>query len=53
MLSLLHPLDRCGTPSAIGGAIGMPYLARLFRIHVQVEILNRLILNRLRGSTAQ
>ena len=27
ILSLLHPLDRYRAPSAIGGAIGRPYLA--------------------------
>ena len=52
MLFLLQPLDRYRTPSAIGSAIGRPYLA-LSRIHAQVAVLNRLILNRLGGSTAR
>ena len=34
------------TPSAIGSAIGRPYLA-LSRIHAQVGVLDRLVLNRL------
>ena len=45
ILSLLHPLDRYRTPSAIGNAIGRPYLA-LSRIQTQVGVLNRLVLNR-------
>ena len=52
MLSLLQPLDRYRTPSAIESANGRPYLA-LARIHTQVGVLNRLVLNRLRGSTAR
>ena len=51
-LSLSNPLDRYRTPSAIGSAIGRPYLA-LSRIHTQIGILNRLVLNRLKGSTAR
>ena len=35
ILSLLQPLDRYRTPSAIGSAIGRPYLA-LSRIHAQL-----------------
>ena len=47
ILSLLQPLDRYGAPpSAIGSAIGGPYLA-LSRIPAQVGVLNRLVLNRL------
>ena len=46
MLSLLHPLGRYRTPSAIVSAIGRPYLARS-RIHAQVTVLNRLVLNHL------
>ena len=52
ILSLLQPLDRYRTPSAIGSAIGRPYLA-LSRFHAQVGALNRLVLNRLGGSTAR
>ena len=48
ILSLLHPLDRYRTSSAIGSAIGRP----LSRIQAQVGVLNRLVLNRLAGSTA-
>ena len=49
--SLLQPLDRYRTPSAIRSAIGGAYLA-LSRIHTQVGVLNRLVLIRLGGSTA-
>ena len=52
ILSLIQPLDRYRTPSAIGIAIGRPYLA-LARIQTQVGVLNRLVLNRLGGSTAR
>ena len=52
ILSLLHPLDRYRTLPAIGSAIGRPYLA-LSRIHAQVGVPNRLVLNRLGGSTAR
>ena len=31
ILSLLQPLDRCRTPSAVGSAIGWPYLASTYR----------------------
>ena len=31
ILSLLHPLDRYRTPSAIGSAIGRPYLVSTHR----------------------
>ena len=50
--SLLHPLDRFWAASAIGSAIGRPYLA-LARIPTQVGVLNRLILNDLGSSTAR
>ena len=52
ILSLLQPLDRYRAPSAIESAIGRPYLA-LSRIHAQVGVLKHLVLNCLRGSTAQ
>ena len=52
LLPLLHPLDQYKTPSAIGSAIGRPYVA-LSRIHTQVGVLNRLVLSRLEGSTAR
>ena len=52
ILSLLQPLDRYRAPSAIGSAIGSPYLA-LSRFHAQVGTLNRLVLNRLGASTAR
>ena len=52
ILSLLHPLDRYRTASAIGSAIVRPYLA-LSRIHAQVGVLDRLFLNRLEGSTTR
>ena len=52
LLSLLHPLDRYRTPSAIGSAIGRRYLA-LSRIQTQVGVLDGLVLNRLAGSTAR
>ena len=52
ILSLLQPLDRYRIPSAIGSAIGRPYLA-LSRILAQVGVLNRLVQNRLGGSTAR
>ena len=48
ILSLLHALNRNRTASAIGSAIGRPYLA-LSRIHAQVGVLNRLVLNRSGG----
>ena len=50
--SLLQPLDRYRTPSAIGSAIGRPYLA-LSRFRAQLGVLNRLVLNRLGGSTVR
>ena len=49
--SLLHPLDRYRTPLCDRSAIGRPYLA-LSRIPTEVGVLNRLVLNRLGGSTA-
>ena len=52
ILSLLQPLDRYRAPPAIGSAIGRPYLT-LSRFHAQVGALNRLVLNRFRGSTAR
>ena len=48
---LFQPLDRYRTLSAIGSAIGMPYLA-LSCFHAQLEVLNRLVLSRLGASTA-
>ena len=51
-LSLLQPLDRYRNPSAIGSAIGRAYLA-LCRFRAQLGALNRLVLNRLGGSTAR
>ena len=48
-LSLLQPLDRYRARSAIGSAIGRP----LSRIPAQVGVLNRLVLNRLGGSTVR
>ena len=52
ILSLLHPLERYRTPSAIGSAIGRPYLA-LSRIQAQAGALNRLVLDHLGSSTAR
>ena len=52
ILSLLQPLDHYRTISAMGSAIGRPYLA-LSRIHAQAGALNRLVLNRLGVSTAR
>ena len=52
ILSLLQPLDCYRAPSAIGSAIGSPYLA-LSRFRAQLGVLNRLVLNRLGGSTAR
>ena len=52
ILSLLQPLDRYRAPSAIGSAIGRPYLA-LSRFRPQLGVLNRPVLNRLGGSTAR
>ena len=52
MVSPLQPLGRYRTPSAIGSAIGRPYLA-LSRIHTQAGILNRLVLSHLESSTAR
>ena len=46
ILSLLQPLDRYRNLSAIRSVIARPYLA-LSRIHAQVGVLNRLVLNRL------
>ena len=48
-LSLLLPLDRYRTPSAIGSAIGRP----LSCIQTQVGVLNRLVLNHVGGSAAR
>ena len=48
--SLLQPLDRYRNPSAIGSSIGRPYLT-LSCFRAQVGLLNRLVLNRLGGST--
>ena len=52
ILSLLQPLDRYRATSAIGSAIRRRCLA-LSRVHDQVGALNRLVLNRFRGSTAR
>ena len=52
ILSLLHPRDCYRTPSSIESAIVRPYLA-LLRIRMQLEVLNRLVLNCLGGSTAR
>ena len=52
VLPLVHPLDRFRNPSTIGSAIGRPCLA-LSRIHTQVEVLNRLVLDNLGSSTAR
>ena len=52
ILSLLQPLDRYRAASAIASAIRRPYLA-LSRFHAKVGALNRLVLNRFRGSTAR
>ena len=43
ILSLLQPFDRYRTPSAVGRAIGRPYLA-LSCTHTQIGVLNRLVL---------
>ena len=51
-LSLLQPLDRYRTPSAIGSAIGRPYLA-LARFRAQLGVLKGLVPNHLGGSTAR
>ena len=52
LLSLLHALDRYRTCSATRTAIARPYLA-LSRIHAQVGVLHRLVLNCFGGSTAR
>ena len=52
ILPLLHPLNRYRTLSAIGSAIGRPYLA-LCRIQTQAGALNRLVLNHLGNPTAR
>ena len=53
ILSLLHPLDRYRSPSAIGTAIGRPLSRPIPHPNTVVGVLNRLILNRLGGSTAR
>ena len=53
ILSLLQPLDRYRTPSAIGSAIGRPLSRPISHPNTVVGVLNRLILNRLAGSTAR
>ena len=50
ILSLLHPLDRYRTPSAIGSAIGRP-LSRPISHPNTGGSPHRLVLNRLEGST--
>ena len=52
ILSPLQPLDRYRAPSAIGSAIGRPFLA-LSRVCAQLGVLNPPVLNRLGGSTAK
>ena len=47
ILSLLHPLDRYRTPSAIGSAIGRPLSRPISHPNTVVGVLNRLVLNRL------
>ena len=51
-LNAILPLLHYRALSAIESAIGRPYLV-LSRIHAQVGVLNRLVLNRLGGSTAR
>ena len=50
ILSLLHPLDRYRTPSAIASAIGRPLSRPISHPNTVVGVLNRLVLNRLGGS---
>ena len=52
ILSLPQPLDRYRAPSAIGSAIGRP-LSRPISHPRTGGVLNRLVLNRLGGSTAR
>ena len=47
-----NPSTALGPPLRQGVRLGGPYLA-LSRIHTQVGVLNRLVLNRLGGSTAR
>ena len=47
ILSLLQPLDRYRTPSAIGSAIGRPLSRPIWHPNTVVGVLNRLVLNRL------
>ena len=49
ILSLLHPLDRYRTASAIGSAIGRPLSRPISHPNTVVGVLNRLVLNRLGG----
>ena len=49
ILSLLHPLDRYRTFSAIGSAIGRPLSRPISHPNTVVGVLNRLVLNRLGG----
>ena len=53
ILSLLQPLDRYRAPSAIGSAIGRPLSRPISHPNTVVGVLNRLVLNRLRGTTAR
>ena len=53
ILSLLQPLDRYRTPSAIGSAIGRPLSRPISHPNTVVGVLNRLVLNRLGGSSAR
>ena len=52
ILSLLRLLDCYRTPSAIGSAIGRPYLA-ISRVHTQVAFPDCLILSRVGSSTVR
>ena len=49
ILSLLQPLDRYRTPSAIVSAIGRPLSRPISHPNTVVGVLNRLVLNRLGG----
>ena len=47
-----HNYFHMGPPSAIGSAIGRPYLA-VSCLHALMELLSRLVLNHLRSSTVR
>ena len=53
ILSLLQPLDRYRAPSALESAIGEALSRPISHPHTVVGVLNRLVLNRLGGSTAR